>query len=360
MEEKEFKWNFARDAQCHSFPMKMWKLCLETSCITNLATLAVYAANLSVNKESSLSMETCTALNVEGKLRAPCNWQVPRRIDKGALKCQNKNKKRRQNKVRLLQMETRQVLSIVGFNVLLYFSFLVMMPEIIGLPRSWALGTQFEYVGLEKVFTNQGSVLESYWSTLVDSKGQFINEKYRDFPIARFGHMLPAGIWSFIIPFQFSSFMRKNFPQLHRISGYVFFLCDIAMMIGLANICINLFFSQYMNIELVVSVISGPIFTFYGFKSWYHAYKRNFSLHREWIIRHACVGNAVHLQRVVTILVNIVGESLNVQGHSEGWFHEYAFTFAIAFSFMIMLVTPEIYLRYFPKAKTTIAKVKQT
>eukprot|EP00475_Leptophrys_vorax_P036734 TRINITY_DN6255_c0_g1_i3.p1 TRINITY_DN6255_c0_g1~~TRINITY_DN6255_c0_g1_i3.p1 ORF type:complete len:293 (-),score=54.97 TRINITY_DN6255_c0_g1_i3:47-799(-) len=246
-------------------------------------------------------------------------------------------------------METRQVLSFVGFSVLLYFSYLVMVPEVIGLPRSWALGTQFEYVLPADVVSGLG----------FDSKGEFFNEKFRHFPIARFGHMLPAGIWSFIIPFQFSSFMRKNFPQLHRISGYVFFLCDIAMMVGLANICVHgLFFSQFLNIELLVSVITGPIFIFYGFKSWHYAYTRNFSLHREWIIRHACVGNAVHLQRVLILLVSIISEKLNIQGRSEGWFNEYLFTFAIAASFMIMLVLPEIYLRYFPKTRATAPNPK--
>jgi hypothetical protein len=257
-----------------------------------------------------------------------------------------------------VSMETASVQRLVSVSallILLYFSFGIMIPENLFFVRSWALSTRFEF-NIKEIIAN--STREVYCMFPLNEDGSFFNEKYRNFPIARFAHILPSGLWSLIMPFQFSSWFRKRYPQYHRLSGYVFFLCDIIMSIGLVDIIVNnLMFSLHYNLEYYLALVAGVWFVITGFSAWYFAYTKSFALHKRWIIRHACIGNGVHLQRVFVGLFSSIARLPGLfEDTCSSSFHQWVFLIAGFAAFVLAVVVAEIYLQCLADKTVQITK----
>jgi hypothetical protein len=252
----------------------------------------------------------------------------------------------------------RNFCSTAAFWLLLFFSVGIMIPENIFFLRSWAISTPFEF-DLKGIVANASSEIKCLLP--MNEDGTFNNERFRDFPIARFSHMLPAALWSFIIPLQFSSSLRKQYPHFHRLSGKVFFLCDVLMVVGLIDLCVNnLMYSKHYNLEWYLSAVTGTWFAITGALAWHYAYNKSFELHKKWIIRHACVGNGVHLQRVfiglLTILAKVSGIFSNTCSSS---FHQWVFAISGYISSVSVFVAGEIYLNYLTDKKDS-SNLKKT
>ncbi|MGK3761738.1 MAG: hypothetical protein ACI8RD_014056 [Bacillariaceae sp.] len=103
-----------------------------------------------------------------------------------------------------------------------------MILWILVLPGSWMFGRTKLH----------NDVIEPY---LMDRMRHHISSletitKYKGHTAVHFTHILPACVWSAAIPFQLHREFRKNYKQIHRVIGYVFFGISFVMALGVGII----------------------------------------------------------------------------------------------------------------------------
>mmetsp|Transcript_28961 Transcript_28961/g.39784 ORF Transcript_28961/g.39784 Transcript_28961/m.39784 type:complete len:406 (-) Transcript_28961:19-1236(-) len=142
--------------------------------------------------------------------------------------------------------------------------------------------------------------------------------KYFNHPIVTAIHVIPAGLWSFIVPFQLIPQLRSKAPFFHRLSGYIMLSTVPFIVIGVGLIFIKkldfeydfpshfsepvseLGLSPFKDSFLFIRMFMGVIAIYFvvtALLALKYARAKNFQLHRKWIIRHIAAGIWVALQR---------------------------------------------------------------
>jgi len=158
---------------------------------------------------------------------------------------------------------------------------------------------------------------------------------------AIFTHMLAGATITLLAPLQLFTPLRKRFPALHRVSGYLFFLSAILTAVGgLGFITIN-------------RTIGGPVmdvaFTLYGLcvlvccvQTIRFARARDFATHREWALRVFVLAMGSWLYRIQYgvwfAIMGDIGIGENFSGPFD-YFQDFAF-------FVPYLIGVEIYIRH--------------
>jgi len=104
-------------------------------------------------------------------------------------------------------------------------------------------------------------------------------------------HILPAMLFMVLGPLQFVRGLRSSYPQVHRWSGR-FFLAASAV-VGISGL--KLAFGKTIGglDEKAAITLFGTFFLISLAKALWHALRREFAQHREWMIRGYAIGLAV-------------------------------------------------------------------
>jgi len=185
-------------------------------------------------------------------------------------------------------------------------------------------------------------VVHGYQAEAVPSnpvRAQFagLDDIFARHPLLTLIHILPGLLFVTLGPLQFNAGLRARHPMWHRVSGRVF-LCA-ALTIGITAFVMT----------FAVPAIGGPlqaaatgIFSVYFLialgKGFWHIQKREFALHRKWMIRAFSMGIAVATVRPIVGLFFATGR---ITGLTPRQF------FGVAFwiGFLLHLVLTEYWLR---------------
>lgn len=165
--------------------------------------------------------------------------------------------------------------------------------------------------------------------------------KYFGQPFVFVTHILPAPIWSAIVPFQLHPASRSpGLKKMHRTLGSTFFLLSTSMMVGFGAIMRKgldihpgaAFFqgAQGKTIREVPGLLkalvpAGPP-TLFGFAAWFTytmyralnaARRKRFAEHEDWVIRHVASGQWVGLMRIFMTMFNGFPFGLKRYGDSQ-------------------------------------------
>ena len=161
-----------------------------------------------------------------------------------------------------------------------------------------------------------------------------LTTKYVGHAAVQYLHQIPCGLWVIILPFQLLPCMRKNYPTIHKILGYIFTISSMVLMIGVSLIHVyKLGYVQNDYPELIPKLLSEDgvaIANQYGLfgniaralipydraimliiSVWFSstiflairaARARKFQEHRGWIYRHAASGLWVAVMRIFVVI----------------------------------------------------------
>src|SRR5215470_14162205 len=104
-------------------------------------------------------------------------------------------------------------------------------------------------------------------------------------------HILPAMLFMILGPLQFVRGLRSRYPQVHRWSGRIFLAASA--VVGISGL--KLAFGKTVGglDEKAAIMLFGTFFLISLAKALWHALRREFAQHREWMIRGYAIGLAV-------------------------------------------------------------------
>jgi len=104
-------------------------------------------------------------------------------------------------------------------------------------------------------------------------------------------HILPAMLFMVLGPLQFVRGLRSRYPQIHRWSGWIFLAASAVL--GISGL--KLAFGKTVGgvDEKAAITLFGSFFLICLSKALWHALRREFAQHREWMIRGYAIGLAV-------------------------------------------------------------------
>jgi len=161
---------------------------------------------------------------------------------------------------------------------------------------------------------------------------------------------IPVYSWLVIAPIQVSASMRRNYPWLHHLLGYIFFVASSAIVLGLVLLMASgrvYGYPHWLAMTMDISKL-GYLASSLLMAIW-HAQQRNLQHHQRWITRHLAMGYTVSFQRVVLL---VVGPILHAYGwvdlptshHKQIWYN-----FTTFVSTVPLVVIVELSLRSRPK-----------
>lgn len=112
-------------------------------------------------------------------------------------------------------------------------------------------------------------------------------------------HILPGIVWMLIMPLQFSRLRERSLAS-HRVLGRVLLICAAAAWIGMLGM-LTMPFSDG-GWELVPNLLFGALFLVSAVLGFWHIRHKRAAQHREWMIRHVCVGMGIALMRPVVVV----------------------------------------------------------
>jgi uncharacterized membrane protein len=151
-------------------------------------------------------------------------------------------------------------------------------------------------------------------------------------------HVLPAMLFMLLGPLQFVRRLRAKYPQVHRWSGRVF-LAESAV-VGVSGLRMALGKTVGGMDEKSAILLFGTFFLVALVKALWHALRREFAQHREWMIRGYAVGLAVTIRPIVGMFF----ATAIARGHTP----EPSAFFGTAFwiGFTLQTIAAEIWIRY--------------
>jgi uncharacterized membrane protein len=104
-------------------------------------------------------------------------------------------------------------------------------------------------------------------------------------------HILPAVLFMVLGPLQFVRSLRSKYPQVHRWSGRIFLTASA--IVGITGL--TMAFGKTIGglDEKAAITLFGTFFLIALAKALWHALRREFARHREWMIRGYAIGLAV-------------------------------------------------------------------
>ncbi len=152
-------------------------------------------------------------------------------------------------------------------------------------------------------------------------------------------HILPAMLFMLLGPLQFVRGLRSRYPQLHRWSGRVFL--SASAVVGISGL--RLAFGKTIGglDEKAAIALFGTFFLISLAKALWHALRREFAQHREWMIRGYAIGLAVATIR--PIIATFFAAAL-ISGHKPQPAEFFGTAFWIGFT--AQTIAAEIWINY--------------
>jgi uncharacterized membrane protein len=120
--------------------------------------------------------------------------------------------------------------------------------------------------------------------------------KQFEWPIQNMLHRLGGNLYMVMGVLQFSKSFRARRPQVHRWVGRAFVLLSFAAAISGGTMAYT--HGMAGIVELVPSVVFGALMILATARAYVYARKREFALHREWMIRSFSIGLGVATIRI--------------------------------------------------------------
>jgi uncharacterized membrane protein len=152
-------------------------------------------------------------------------------------------------------------------------------------------------------------------------------------------HIVPAMLFMVLGPLQFVRGLRSKYPQVHRWSGRIFLTASA--VVGVTGL--TLAFGKTIGgvDEKAAIILFGSFFLIALAKALWHALRREFAQHREWMIRGYAIGLAVATIR--PIMGTFFAAALLRGQRPEP--HEF-FGTAFWIGFTLQMIAAEIWINY--------------
>jgi uncharacterized membrane protein len=164
-------------------------------------------------------------------------------------------------------------------------------------------------------------------------------------------HILPAMLFMVLGPLQFVRSLRSKHPQLHRWSGRIFLTASA--VVGMTGL--TMAFGKTIGglDEKAAITLFGTFFLLALAKALWHALRREFVQHREWMIRGYAIGLAVATIR--PIMGTFFAAAL-MSGHTPEPKEFFGTAFWIGFT--VQMIAAEIWINYTrPAAAAQLAQL---
>jgi uncharacterized membrane protein len=152
-------------------------------------------------------------------------------------------------------------------------------------------------------------------------------------------HVIPGALFMVLGPLQFIGGLRRRHPEVHRWSGRVFLTASA--IIGVTGLTMAAGKTIGGWDEKSAIFLFGSFFLFALGKALWHAMRREFLTHREWMIRGYGVGLAVATIRPI---MGIFFATAIVRGHTPHPQNFFGTAFWIGFT--LQAIVAEIWIRY--------------
>jgi uncharacterized membrane protein len=152
-------------------------------------------------------------------------------------------------------------------------------------------------------------------------------------------HVLPAMLFMVLGPLQFLRSLRSKYPQAHRWSGRVFLTaCTVVGVTGL-----TMAWGKTIGgiDEKAAITLFGTFFLIALAKALWHALRREFAQHREWMIRGYAIGLAVATIRPI---MGMFFAAALMSGHAPEPREFFGTAFWIGFT--LQMIAAEIWINY--------------
>jgi uncharacterized membrane protein len=164
-------------------------------------------------------------------------------------------------------------------------------------------------------------------------------------------HIVPGMLFMALGPLQFVRGLRAKYPQVHRWSGRIFL--TTSAVVGITGL--TLAFGKTIGgvDEKAAITLFGSFFLIALARGLWHALRREFAHHREWMIRGYAIGLAVATVRPI---VGTFFAAAVLRGHRP----EPSEFFGTAFwlGFTLQMIAAEIWINYTkPRAAADLATV---
>src|SRR5712664_2854814 len=162
-------------------------------------------------------------------------------------------------------------------------------------------------------------------------------------------HILPAMLFMVLGTLQFVRSLRSNYPQVHRWSGRIFLTASA--VVGVTGL--TLAFGKTIGgvDEKAAIVLFGSFFLIALAKALWHALRREFAQHREWMIRGYAIGLAVATIRPI---MGTFFAAAVLRGHRPEPREFFGTAFWIGFT--LQMIAAEIWINYTrPRATSQMA-----
>ena len=152
-------------------------------------------------------------------------------------------------------------------------------------------------------------------------------------------HVLPAMLFMALGPLQFVRGLRAKYPQVHRWSGRIFLTAST--VVGVTGL--TMAFGKTIGgvDEKAAITLFGTFFLIALAKALWHALRREFAQHREWMIRGYAIGLAVATIR--PIMGTFFAAAL-LRGHAPEPKEFFGTAFWIGFT--LQTIAAEIWINY--------------
>lgn len=110
-------------------------------------------------------------------------------------------------------------------------------------------------------------------------------------------HITAGLLFVLSAPLQFIKRIRNNFPKIHRSNGYVVLISGL--IIGISALIMGALMAIGGITETLAVTTFGVLFLFSLLRAYLFILKRNFDLHREWMIRVLAIALAVSTTRPI-------------------------------------------------------------
>jgi len=159
-------------------------------------------------------------------------------------------------------------------------------------------------------------------------------------------HILPAMLFMVFGPLQFVRSLRSKYPQIHRWSGRIFLTASA--VVGVTGL--TMAFGKTIGgvDEKAAIILFGAFFLIALGKALWHALRREFAQHREWMIRGYAIGLAVAAIR--PIMGTFFAAAL-LRGHAPEPKEFFGTAFWIGFT--LQMIGAEIWINYTRPATLT-------
>src|SRR2546429_3823478 len=157
--------------------------------------------------------------------------------------------------------------------------------------------------------------------------------------ILTLSHILPAMLFMVLGPLQFVRGLRAKYPQVHRRSGRIFLTASA--VVGVTGL--TMAFGKTIGgvDEKAAITLFGTFFLIALAKALWHALRREFAQHREWMIRGYAIGLAVATIR--PIMGTFFAAAL-LRGHAPEPKEFFGTAFWIGFT--LQTIAAEIWINY--------------